>query len=130
MSLSAAISKVVDSGFNAIGDLKTSIVITNQTEGTYDPVTDTYSDAETESSTISCVVTKFTISEIAASTGTIRVTDVKVILNATDVTVPITLNTTFTIEAEVYRIVAGGSGSNLTGLSVNDVIYTLQLRAL
>lgn len=133
MSLTTAIKSAVDAGFNAAGDLRKTVTLTTVSGGTYDPVTDSATGVTTATQNVSGIIGSFTQYEIANSVGTILLNDIKLLVNASDVTITVDNTTSFTIDGDVYKLVnPANTGRSSQGSSYKggDFVRIYQLRAM
>lgn len=132
MSLSATIQKAVNAGFRAAGDIPKAVKITTVGTGTYDAINDITTGTTTQTLTINGIVASFTSYEIASSYGSILFSDVKLICNSQDITIPVDTTSEFEIDGVVYKVAnpanTGRSASGIT-TKAGDFIKTFQLRA-
>jgi hypothetical protein len=152
MSLSSAIRAGVSAGFKAAGDLKKSVTVTTTIGGAYDPVTETVTGGVPETLIIeNCIVGSFTEFAISSSNGRILFTDVKLIIESSQIvdldgTIIDTPwdwwfrkfgntfynNSVFTIDGVDYRIVnPANTGRSAQGIRIaaGDFVRVYQLRA-
>lgn len=110
-----------------IGDFGQSVVLTNISAGTHDPVTGAITAQSTTTQTVNAVVFEYTLRESGLQYGDglqIEQGDKKVLISADDLTAAPTLKSKITIAGTVWRVM------NIKETSPGGVsiLYELQVR--
>lgn len=119
MSLVSTINRLASKGLTIIGDLRTPITLKlNPVSSLVDGKNiTTYTDE-----TVFGIKTRFDLNEIVNSGGSIKVTDIKVLIPFIDVTNPITVDGKAVLDGVTYQIVPP------VNIDASRSLYTLQLR--
>ena len=112
---------------NLIGDFGQSVVLTNISAGTHDPVTGAITSQATTTQTVNAVVFEYTLRDSGLQYGDgvqIEQGDKKVLISSADLTAAPTLKSKVTIAGTVWRVM------NIKETSPGgvSVIYELQVR--